>query len=86
MSTKIEEKRAFERLRMAFPDKDCSLNSWYTSWSGHKYHVTVPGLGSNIGECCKSADEAVDSFIKSAKDTSEFIRPTYKPSALAGGS
>jgi len=64
MSTKIEEEKAFKRLCETFPSRSCSLTSWYTSWAGHGYHVTIPGLGSNIGERCKSADEAVDNFIK----------------------
>lgn len=63
MSTKAAEKRAFKRLCKIFPEVNCSLCSWYTSWADHEYYVTVNCLGSNIGEGCKSADEAVDSFI-----------------------
>jgi hypothetical protein len=66
MSSKREEKAAFERLVKAYPDSDSSLTCQYCSW--HKklpnYYVTVNNVGSTCGEVSDTADEAVDLMIK----------------------
>ena len=65
MSSKKEEKAAFERLKKAFPGKDVSLTNQYTSWrKGPTYYATVNDLGSTCGDVSKTADEAVDLMIK----------------------
>jgi hypothetical protein len=65
MSTKKEEKAAFEKLKKAFPGKDCSLSLDYNSWREHPYYyATVHDVGSSIGEGAKTANEGVELMIK----------------------
>lgn len=65
MSSKREEVAAFKRLRKAFPDVNCALECWYTSWYKElRYYCTVPSVGSTIGNCTPNVNEAVDLMIK----------------------
>ena len=65
MSSKREEKAAFEKLKKAFPGKSSSLTSQYCSWRKECiYYATVNGVGSTCDEVSKTADETVDLMIK----------------------
>lgn len=65
MSSKKEEKVAFERLKKAFPGDNSSLCCDYNSWRKELYYYcTVNNFGSTCGEDLKTADEAVDAIIK----------------------
>ena len=65
MSSKKEEKAAFERLKKAFPGRDSSLDCFYSSWRKEQsYHCTVNDFRSTCGKETKTADEAVDLMIK----------------------
>ena len=66
MSSKKEEKIAFEKLIKAFPGNDFTLNSEYCSYRKERpiYYVTVHGVGSTIGNVTNTVDEAVELMIK----------------------
>jgi len=65
MSSKREERAAFEKLKKAFPDNNVSLTADLCSWEKElKYHATVNGFRSTCGESKKTAAEAVDLIIK----------------------
>ena len=65
MSSKREEKAAFEKLKKAFPGKDISLTSQYCTWRKEcTYYATVNDVGSTFGEVTSTADEAVDLMTK----------------------
>jgi dihydroxyacetone kinase len=65
MSTKREEKAAFEKLKKAFPGRESSLTISYCSWrETQHYYATVNDLGSTCGEEVKTANEAVKLMIK----------------------
>jgi len=64
MSSKKEEKAAFERLKKAFPGKDSALCCDYCSYRKYPYYYcTVNDVGSTIGDNVETADEAVDLMI-----------------------
>ena len=70
MSSKREEKAAFDRLVKAFPGKDVSLTPQYCSWykKNPGYYATVNNFGSTCGYVVFSADEAVELMIKMKED------------------
>lgn len=71
MSSKKEEKAAFEKLKKAFPGHNVSLENSLRSWyNEHYYQAYDAGVGPGDGEFGKgkTANEAVENLINKRKE------------------
>jgi len=67
MSTKREEKSAFEKLKKSFPEHDVSLDYRHESWTGEPYYKAYVSEGDPSFTQSSTAMEAVNLMIAARK-------------------
>ncbi len=65
MSTKKEEKAAFEELKKEFPGDSVSVQLHYETWREEpNYYAYAESVGSTITENHPTVDSAINSIIR----------------------
>ncbi len=72
MSTKAEERKAFNKLKKAFPDESVNLQLYYWRFSpSNEHRITYQAFVNTpiaeISDDSATADEAVENLIKKVK-------------------
>ena len=82
MTSKKEEKAAFEELKKAFPNEDVSLECKYRSWKPYLiYYAYASGSPKGTGICTVCTDhltpkDAINDLISQRKEVTKDQKPS----------